>query len=242
MRIVAIGGGEIGTVDDVYNLQEIDEEIVKMTGKTHPIMVFIGFNERANYFFGRLKKNYMALGAQCIYIKHTELWKEKTVEGKIKRADIIFLNGGNTMEFMKQIKKNKLDIFLKKALDRNAIMCGISAGAICYHKFGSSDSRTYKTSEKKFTKVTGMGFVDALFAPHYSNSDRPLDMERMMKNVKQVAICADNCTALVIDEENYKVLKTDKNANIYKCYNDKSGFKIYKIEEYGVVKDLLSKN
>ena len=167
MRIVAIGGGEIGTTSDIYNLKSIDEEIVKMTNKAHPILLFVGFNERANYFFGKLKKNYMELGVQCTYLKYTELCNEKKVESKFKRADIIFMNGGNTVEYMKNIKKNNIDIYFKSALERNVILCGISAGAICYHKFGSSDSRNYKNNESKFTKVSGMGFVDAIFSPHF---------------------------------------------------------------------------
>ena len=93
MRIVAIGGGEIGTTSDVYNLKEIDEEIVKMTNKAHPILLFVGFNERANYFFGKLKKNYMELGVQCTYLKYTELENQRKAESKFKRADIIFKQG-----------------------------------------------------------------------------------------------------------------------------------------------------
>ena len=241
MRIVAIGGGEIGTTSDVYNLKEIDEEIVKMTNKAHPILLFVGFNERANYFFGKLKKNYMELGVQCTYLKYTELENKRKAESKFKRADIIFMNGGNTMEYMKQIKKYNIDVLFKSALEKNVILCGISAGAICYHKFGSSDSRTYKNDETKFTKVLGIGFIDALFSPHFSNSKRPNDMKRMTKNLKQVAICADNCTALVVDGDDYRVLKSDNTARVYKCFTKNGEYKIYELPNFGKYNELISK-
>ena len=38
----------------------------------------------------------------------------------------------------------------------------------------------------------------------------------MMKNSKYVAICADNLTAVEIDSENYKIIKSDSNAKVFK--------------------------
>lgn len=243
MKIVAIGGGDLGTTTDKpYSLSEIDEEIVKLTNKAHPVLLFVGFNERANYIFGTLKKIYMKLGVQCTYLKFTELSNEKTVESKFKRADIVYLNGGNTILYMQMIRKFNLEKYLRQALDRNVVMCGISAGAIIYHKFGSSDSRVYSDNKNKFTKVNGLGYIDALFSPHYSNSMRPKDTERMVKNLKQVAICADNNTALVIDGENYRVIKSDKCANIYKCYLKNKKYISTLLTENGTLENLLKKD
>ena len=242
MKIVAIGGGEIGTTNEKpYNLKEIDKEIVKMTGKAHPVLLFLGFNERANYFFGTLKKHYMELGAQCTYLKFTEFSNQKTVESKFKRANIIYINGGNTMIYMREIKKYGLDKYIIEASKRDVVLAGISAGAICYHKLGSSDSRTYKENINKFTKVNGIGIVEALFSPHYSNSKRPLDIQRMTKNLKMVSICADDCTALVIDGEDYKVLKSKTDAKIQKCYTKDNKFICYELKGSGKYLDLISK-
>ena len=109
MIIVAIGGGDIGLREDKpYNLKEIDMEIFSLTKKTHPTLLFLGFNERANYYFGMLKKVYIEMGAQCINLKLYENPPEKTLESRFKRADIIYLHGGNTIEFMKTIKKLNL--------------------------------------------------------------------------------------------------------------------------------------
>ena len=242
MKIVAIGGGDFGTTPEYpYNLQEIDEKIVKLSGKSHPILLFIGFNERANYIFGTLKKNYMKLGVQCTYLKYTELENEKTVESKFKRANIIFINGGNTIEYMKSIKKYGLGKYFKVALDNGVVLSGISAGAIIYHRFGSSDSKTYKENPDKYTLATGLGFVDAVFCPHYSNSSRPKDIKRMMKNSKYVAICADNLTAVEIDGEKYKVIKSDCNAKVFKCFYKGCRFYEFELPEQGTYFDLIKK-
>ena len=50
----------------------------------------------------------MNLGCQCEYLKYDEFDNQKTVDGKFKRADILYLGGGNTLFYMKQIKKYNL--------------------------------------------------------------------------------------------------------------------------------------
>lgn len=110
MRIVLIGGGDVGTTDNSpYNLKEIDETIVKLTGKAHPRILFFGFTERANFTFGAMKKNFMALGAQCEYLSYRDFLNTKTIESKFKRADAIYIGGGNTLTFMRDIKKYQLE-------------------------------------------------------------------------------------------------------------------------------------
>ena len=42
MKFVLIGGGNYGTYpDQPYNLKEIDEKIVTLTGKLHPRLLFM---------------------------------------------------------------------------------------------------------------------------------------------------------------------------------------------------------
>ena len=66
MKIVAIGGGHLGNHEnEPYDMFEIDKEIVSLSGKAHPRLLFICFNLRSNYYYGFLKRIYANLGAQC---------------------------------------------------------------------------------------------------------------------------------------------------------------------------------
>jgi len=130
MKIVAIGGGNLRLGDDAkpYNLDKINEEIVKLANKKcSRLLLYIGFNIHADYYFSQIKTIFMEKGCQCSYLNFRELSNIKTVESKLKRADIIFLPGGNTLEYMKKVRKFKIDKYLLEAAQRGAVLAGIWA-------------------------------------------------------------------------------------------------------------------
>jgi peptidase E len=241
MKLVLIGGGHYGTYPDKpYNLKEIDERIVSLSGKTHPRLLFIGFTIRSNHTFGYMKKHYMELGAQCEHLCYNEFSNQKTVDGKFKRADIIYIGGGNTISFMQKLKKFNLDKKIIECANQNKVIVGRSAGAIIISSAGSSDSRIYKDG-KKYTYVKGLGLIGIFLAPHYMDSDRPSDMKRMLlKNKKQIAIGLDSCSALVVDGENFETVSSASNACVYKVFFEDEVVQ-YKLSLQGKLCDLLNK-
>lgn len=241
MKLVLIGGGNFGVVKNEYNLDVIDEKILELAGKSHPRLLFIGFNIRANRIFGALKKNMLAKGVQCEYLNYTEFGNQKTIDCKFKRADIVYIGGGNTIHYMHKIKKFGLDEKLKESFNQNKVLVGLSAGAIILSKFGSSDSRHYK-NENKFTTANGLGFLDIFLAPHFTGSGREEDMPRIMKNKsKYVAIGLDELSALVVDGDNFKLVQTNKDTCGFKMFYKNKEFIVQKLGSFGKVSDLLSK-
>lgn len=242
MKLVLIGGGDYGNAPEKpYNLREIDEKITRLSNKAHPRLLFIGFNIRANHSFGFMKKRYMELGAQCEYLSYLEFSNQKTVDGKFKRADIVYIGGGNTMYFMQKMKQFGLDQKVRDAVDQGKVIAGRSAGAIIISAFGSSDSRHYK-SQDKFTSAKGLGILNIFLAPHFSGTKRPDDMPRIMKNKKKfVAVGLDNQCALVVDDESYCVVKSNPESNAYKMFYNKQEFNCKKLKESGKFDDLISR-
>ena len=186
MKLVLTGGGNYGVrEEEPYNIKEIDEKIVSLSNKAHPRLLFIGFNERSNYSYSFIKKNFMNLGCQCEYLKYDEFDNQKTVDGKFKRADILYLGGGNTLFYMKQIKKFGLDKKIKEFADNDKVIAGLSAGSIICSKFGMSDSRNYG-GNVKYTCVEGLGLLNLIYVPHCLNSKRPDDINRFMSYKKKM--------------------------------------------------------
>lgn len=70
----------------------------------------------------------------------------------MNRADVIVVGGGNTLYAVDRWRDVGLIKLLRQALERGAVMCGGSAGAICWFDGGHSNSMdpdTYKEARRK---------------------------------------------------------------------------------------------
>lgn len=247
MKIVAIGGGENGRPGKPYEIKKFDEEIVKMTEKVNPNFLFISFTqsseEVAENYYNVMNRNFTNLGCTCEHLKEIDLQDMNNVKQKINNADIIYVGGGNTLRLMNILRKYKIDELLKVAGNNGAVLCGVSAGGICWHDYGNSDSRRFTSNSTQLIKVTGLGFISALFCPHYDvESARQEDLKRMMRTTKGVALAFENCTALKIINDSYEVLKSKDTAKAWKCYWQKGEYLKAELNEFGNIHDLTSKN
>jgi aminopeptidase N len=77
-----------------------------------------------------------------------------------------------------------LDKLLLKAYNRGAILCGVSAGAICWFEKGITDSWA-----SNLNVMDCMGFVDGCCCPHYDGEkDRRPSVEKFLKE-EQINSC-----------------------------------------------------
>lgn len=242
MKIVAIGGGNfaLDSLDKPYNLEEINEEIVKLSSKKAPRLLYIGFTIRADYYFSYIKKIFFNKGCQCEYLRFSEFENQKTLENKFKRADIIFLPGGNTLYYMKMVRKFNLNNYLIEAANRGVVIAGISAGAIMCFDYGCSDARNLDAIPVKYSKVKGIGLMKGLIAPHFSTSARVDDIVRMLKTCKKntIAFGIDECASLIINGDKYKVVRTNDNAKVYKCYYKNREYFKFELANSGDIQEL----
>ena len=238
-----MGGGENGRPGKPYEIKIFDEEIVKMTGKKNPDLLFIAFTQKsaegAENYYDIIKKNFSNLGCNCEHLREIDIKDMSVVRKKISNADIIYVGGGNTLRLMNILRKYKIDSLIKEVGEKGTILCGISAGAICWCDYGNSDSRRFTSNSTQLIKVTGLGFVPVLFCPHYDIEDRQEDLKRMMKTTKGVAIAFENCTSLQIKENEYKVLKSKDNVRAWKCYWTKGKYIKHELKEQGSVEELV---
>ena len=244
MKLVLIGGGNTvrDDLEKPYNLDEIDNQIVKLANKKYPRFLYLGFNIRADYYFSHLKKTFMEKGCQCEYLRFSEFDNAKTVENKFKRADIIFLPGGNTLEYMKKIRKYNIGDYIKSSAERGVVIAGISAGAIMCCEYGCSDSIKSDAVPRRYMKVMGLGLVNGLVAPHFSNSDRIYDLPRMLKRCNRtMAFGIDECASLIVVGDEYSVVKSSDNAKVFKCYYKNNDYISQEIKESGKLFNLYQR-
>ncbi len=216
-----IGGGDIGRADTKYETKEIDEEIVKISGKDKPNFLFIGLaSSFGDSYYKVIKDIYKNLGCETGKISNKTLTHMEVVEQKIKSADIIYIGGGDTVKLVKVLKENGMDVLLKEAGNNGCVLAGISAGAITYCKYGLSDVEIMNNISDNYVKVDGIGILDYMFVPHFSSDPKKkLDLENVLKENESInAICVDNCAALKIVDDKIEIIKSNNNAKVYKAY------------------------
>jgi len=247
-KIIAIGGGEIGRPGFPVETTSVDKEIIKLTGKKNPKLLFIptassdseGYYKTVEKHFGKK----LRCKTDVLYLIKSKQFK-KEIENKILNSDIIYVGGGNTSKMMKTWKKNGVDKILVKACKKGIVMSGLSAGSICWFKYGNSDSRKFTDPDADLIRVKGLGLINALHCPHYNiEAYRRPDLKKMMRKTSGVAIALDNCSAIEVVDDKYRIILSKKTANAYKVYWKKNKFYeeiIRKDKKFNLLSELLAK-
>lgn len=222
-KIVAIGGGHGGETlnGKKYPMEvaPIYKEIILLSGKKNPKFLFIPTASHDSEGYSKLiRKNFEKLGCNVDILNLTKE-KDKKNYSKILKSDIIYVGGGNTLYMMNLWKRKGVDKLLFQAYKKGIVLSGLSAGAICWFKHGNSDSRKFKNPNAGLIKVTGLGMINALCCPHYdSEKDRKSDLKRMMKKTSGVAIAIEECCALEVIDDEYRIITSKPKASAYKVY------------------------
>lgn len=254
VRIVAIGGGEIGRPKEdehgFYRAETtaIDKEILLLTQKKAPTLLFLptASYDSASYY-EVVKRHFTKIGfsvVDALYLSDKSLTKEQ-IEHSILSHDAIYVGGGNTLRMMTIWKKHGIDKLLKQALDMNIVLSGLSAGSVCWFSHGNSDSRKFSSGSDKLIKVTGLGYIDALHCPHFDEGPtRQRDLKRMLKGTSRVAITLDNCAALEIIDDQYRVITSKPIAKARKIYWKRGQYVVEEIKAsatFRSIQELLEK-
>jgi dipeptidase E len=82
--------------------------------------------------------------------------------------DIFYVGGGNTREMLAIWRERGLDRALRDAWQDGKLLCGISAGAICWFEKAISDS----VVEGELHPLKCLGFLQGTACPHYDEPGR----------------------------------------------------------------------
>ena len=222
LKIVAIGGGSIGFGAAKPEVIPISREIIRLSGKKNPRLLFIPTASSDDKAYIRAAKSHFGSLLKCD-VDVLCLWDKAPSRSeaarKVRWADILYVGGGNTLKMMLRWKLFGVDKLLREAGKKGKVLCGSSAGALCWFQQGNSDSRKFRNPKAKLIKVTGLGFINALGCPHYDGEkDRKPELKEMMKKTPGVAIAMDNCAALEVVGEKARPVISKSTAGVYRVY------------------------
>ena len=217
-KIVAIGGGELKMLETA----DIDKHIIELTDKARPKALFIptasgdatGYVDTFETCYG---KQFGCQTRTLNLIQNPPAFEK--MSALVLDSDLVYVGGGNTYRMMKIWRRLGLNTVLAEAASRGIVLSGLSAGAICWFKYGCSDSRSFSDNVAwDYIRVSGLGFINAVYCPHYHSEKREVAFSKMIEKRGGIGIACDNNTAIEIVGNRYRVLTSTPNAKAYKLF------------------------
>ncbi len=217
--IVAIGGGVIRT----KGTEAIDREIIRLTSKQSPKLLFIPTASSDSEKYWDVVQEYFGQFLKCktdVLYLIKEHPSQQRIRQKILSADMIYVGGGNTLLMMRLWRRLGVDKLLKLAYKNGTVLSGISAGSICWFDSGHSDSMSFYNPQKwKYINVKGLGLIPAVHCPHYNSRTlgvaRRRHFREMIQNIGGLGIALENNCAIAFIDGSYRVIRSNNNAKAY---------------------------
>jgi peptidase E len=110
--------------------------------------------------------------------------------------DVLYVGGGNTANMLALWRTHGIDRELRTAWEAGTVLCGLSAGMICWFASSVTDS---------FGRLAplhdGLGFLPYSACPHYDGDpQRRPTFHRLIREGLQAGYAADDGAALVFDD------------------------------------------
>jgi peptidase E len=180
-RIIAIGGGGF--------LMEpgpalLDEYFVQTTAARRPKVCFI--STAAGDPEEMLQKFYKAFSKLDCRPSHLAFFRKQRrgciplehIERGLLAQDAIYVGGGNTRSMLAVWREWGLDEILRRAWHAGVLLGGMSAGAICWFKYGATDS---VLGPGRSSALSCLGFLPGSCSPHFdSEPHRRGDFRRLI--------------------------------------------------------------
>ena len=209
-HIIAIGGGGLAVAPDGLLLEQY---ILAQSGKARPAVCFLP-NASADPGEYSLRF-YAALSQLDCRLSHLSLFAPPSADlaSFLLEKDVIYVGGGNTKSMLALWREWGLVEILRHAYERGIILCGVSAGAICWFEQGLTDS-----IPGPYTVLPCAGFLRGSCSPHYDGEAqrRPQFHELLLQGAIQPGHAVEDGAALhFVDGELHAVVTSRPTAKAY---------------------------
>lgn len=197
---MATSGGFIST--DRWDVMKPGETFLRMlalTGKERPRVCFILTASGDNS--GYLSKSYAAMSELNCDVTHLQLFTQPNapIRELILKSDVIWVGGGSVANLLALWKLHEVDIALREAYENGSILGGVSAGSLCWHQGGPTDS--FSPELRPITNA--LGFLPYGNAVHYDSEAqrRPMAHDLIAKETFKRIYATDDGVGMLYENE-----------------------------------------
>lgn len=170
---------------------------LERTGVERPrvCLVMTASGDNAAY----LSATYAALSRSSCDVDHLAVFPQpnRPVDEAFGRADLIWVGGGSVANLLALWSLHGIDAAMRDAWDRGVVLAGVSAGAICWHVGGPTDS--FGPDLQAVTN--GLGLLPYAAGVHYDTEEqrRPLLHELVASGILPDAYATDDGVAIAYE-------------------------------------------
>ena len=210
-QIVTFGGG--GFSMEAGN-PLLDQFVLDLTGKQRPKVCFLpNASGDADHYIVRFYRHFS--GERCLP-SHLALFRRERAPADPRQhlldQDLIYVGGGSVNSLLGVWAAHGIDEILRECWEAGVILCGLSAGSLCWFREGVS------TFHGPPQRVQGLDFLPWSNTVHYSSeSPRRAALHSWLREGMTPAYAADDGAALhFVGEDVAQVVASQPCARAYR--------------------------
>src|SRR5215208_6287722 len=203
-QIVSFGGG--GFSMEAGN-PLLDEFVIELTGKRRPKVCFLPTaSGDADHYIVRFYRHFPADRCEA---SHVSLFRRE----HLLAQDLIYVGGGSVTSLIGAWRAHGIDEVLRECWERGVVLCGLSAGSLCWFAEGVS------TFHGPAQRVEGLGLLPWSNTVHYSSEpERREFLFECLRWGMAPAYAADDGAALhFVGDEVAQVVASRPGARAYRA-------------------------
>jgi peptidase E len=210
-QIVALGGG--GFSMEAGN-PLLDDYVLGVSGKARPRVCFLpSASGDADHYIVRF---YRTFDASRCEPSHISLFRREpnapNLRAHLLAQDVIYVGGGSVISLLGVWRAHGLDAILREAWSSGVVMCGVSAGSLCWFREAVS------AFHGEPIRVNGLGFLPWSNTVHY---DGERDRDRAYRGFLTDGLCAgyaaeDGAALHFVGERLARVVSSRPKARAYR--------------------------
>ncbi len=190
----------------------LDEYVLGLTGAAEPRICFLptASGDADHYvvrFYGAFRERARP--------SHISLFRRERgtsdLRAHLLAQDLIYVGGGSLISLLGVWRAHGLDSILREAWEAGVVLCGLSAGSLCW--FAEAVSGYHG----EVNRVRGLGFLSQSNAVHYGDGERRAAFHRHLLDGMPDGYAAEDGTALrFVGDELVEVVASGSDARAYK--------------------------
>ncbi len=210
-RIIGIGGAVLAPESGNFKLERY---ILDLSGAARPRVVFVPTASGDDVgYVARFYEAYARFGVELDVLRFFRRTPEDLREF-LFGFDVVHVGGGNTRSMLAVWRHWGFDAVVKEAWERGILLCGSSAGSICWFEQGLTDSVA-----GDLTPMEGLRLLPGSNCPHYDGeADRRPAYRKLVADGTLMAglACDDGAGVQFADGALQRVIASRPNARAYR--------------------------